>query len=191
MRRLRIFTTMSLFSLAVLSFFSISFSNTAQAGLPWFPNTVEDLQVERYVGKWYQVASTNPRFQENCFCVTAEYSVIAEDELSVVNSCRLNSVEGELDIVEGTARIPNLSEKSKLNVNFGGIRFPFPNYWVIEVGEAYEYAVVSSPFRNPIWILSREPSLPEATIEGIKSRLRENHFNTSALTPSVQEGCLE
>ena len=189
------FAKLNLLSFGFFSFFCLYSTlgytqiSDAQIRFPWFPNTVEDLQVDKYIGKWYEVASTKPRFQEDCFCITAEYKVLAEDELEVINTCRLSGVDGELDVATGTARIPDLDEKSKLNVNFGGIRLPFTNYWIIEVGQNYEYAVVSSPFRNPIWILSREPSLPEETIASIKERLEEDFFNTSNITPSIQEGC--
>ncbi|MEN9834580.1 MAG: hypothetical protein RL011_773 [Pseudomonadota bacterium] len=151
------------------------------------PTVVSELDVNKYMGKWYQVASTNPFFQRDCVCTTANYTLRDDGNVDVVNSCRLDSVDGAIKDVKGIAYAT--SNPGKFNVVFGGIRLPGSNYWIIEVADDYSYAVVSSPLRRPIWILSRTPELPAETLDGIYKRLDTQGFPVDAITPTLQAGC--
>jgi apolipoprotein D and lipocalin family protein len=119
-----------------------------------FPPTVSQLDVPRYMGKWYEVESTKPFFQNGCVCNTAEYKLLEDGTVSVKNSCHLETPTGPLRVVEAIAR--PTSEPGKLCVDFGGVRLPIANYWVIDLAPDYSYAVVSTLLRNPVWILSRQ-----------------------------------
>jgi apolipoprotein D and lipocalin family protein len=165
---------------------AIGFTSSAAHG-QLFPEVVSQLDVNRYLGKWYEVASTKPFFQANCVCVTAEYDLLPDGDIAVTNTCRKGSPDGEVDIAEGTASATNNS--AKLNVSFGGFSLPFANYWVVDLAEDYSYAVVSTPFRQPIWILSRTPKLDPMVLEGIYTRLDEGGFNSDAISPTRQAGC--
>ena len=151
------------------------------------PETVGTLNAERYMGRWYEIASTKPSFQKDCVCVTADYALIDEKTVKVTNSCRKKTVDGALDVVVGTAG--TTSEPGKFNVSFGNFRLPFSNYWVVDLADDYSYAVVSSPFRTPIWILSRTPELDREVLDGIYARLAAAGFNVEKLTPTLQQGC--
>lgn len=153
----------------------------------FFPRVATNLELEEYLGKWYQIASSNPVFQQDCYCVTAEYEVNDNGNVDVINSCRKGAVDGELDIAVGEAR--KTWNPAKFRVSFGGFRSPFSNYWVVSLADDYSYAVVSSPFRNPIWILSRTPEMDEETYEGIIQNLKSRYFDTSIISKTVQLGC--
>ncbi len=157
----------------------------AYAGI--LPSVVSELDVSKYVGKWYQVASTNPFFQRDCVCTTANYNLREDGNVDVVNTCRKESVTGDLNEVKGIAYAT--SNPGKLNVVFGGIKLPGSNYWIIEVADDYSYAVVSSPLRRPIWVLARNPELPADTLDGIYKRLDAQGFPVDAIEPTLQAGC--
>ncbi len=152
-----------------------------------FPRVVPDLDLNQFLGRWYQVASTNPVFQADCVCVTADYSIIDASTVKVVNSCRKGSPEGELDVAEGSAKTTR--NPAKLNVSFGGFSLPFSNYWVVDLADDYRYAVVSTPFRNPIWILSRTPELAAEDLDTIYSNLEAARFSTRGLSSTLQTDC--
>lgn len=160
-------------------------ANGAQARV--FPEVVSDLDLQRYLGAWYEVASTKPSFQRDCVCVTATYSKRDDGKVKVENACRRGSVTAPLDIIEGTAT--GSRNPAKFSVSFAGFGMPLTNYWVVDLADDYSYAVVSTPFRRPIWILSRTPELAPETFDGIISRLENAGFPTKAITPTLQEGC--
>jgi len=172
------------FFCAAFAVLSLS-ATAAQAG--FFPEVVSQLDLSSFSGKWYQVASTNPFFQANCVCVTATYTPKDDGSVSVANSCRKNTIDGELSNVVGTAYATKTP--AKLNVVFGGPKLPFSNYWIVDLANDYSYAVISTPLYTPIWVLSRTPSLPVETLAGIYSRLKSKGFLTWSIAPTLQGGC--
>lgn len=158
-----------------------------RAQASFFPKVVSELDLERYLGTWYEVASTKPIFQLGCVCVTAKYALRADNKVQVLNSCRKNDVNAPLDVREGVASPSD--HPAKFNVQFGPIPTPGTNYWVVDLAEDYSYAVVSSPIRQPIWILSRTPSLSQETLDGIYQRLSADGFYVPSISPTLQEGC--
>ncbi len=152
-----------------------------------FPNVAPDLDLGQFAGRWYEVASTKPGFQKDCTCVTADYSALDASTVKVVNSCRKKGPEGELSQVIGSAK--TTSNAAKLNVSFGGFSLPFSNYWVIEHADDYRYAVISTPLRSPIWILSRTPELSVDDLNSIEERLTAQNFSVEKLSPTPQDAC--
>lgn len=130
---------------------------------------VAHFEPQKYLGTWYQLQSTNPFFQRGCKCAKAEYSFIDDRTIRVVNSCYES--DGEVSTVTGKAVIKNPEFPSRLSVSFSPFSFGNVNYVVTEVGENYEYAVIVSPGNAPVWILSREKTIPESTLSGIRLRL--------------------
>lgn len=169
----------------VISLVSLLLGSHAQGKV--LPEVVESLDIQRYMGRWYEIASTKPSFQENCVCVTADYSLQKDGKVSVTNSCRKGSPEGELDIAEGVASPTD--NPAKLNVSFGRLKLPFSNYWVVDLGADYSYAVVSTAFRNPVWILSRTPQMDSELYQEILAELKARKFDIDAISPTLQEGC--
>ena len=155
------------------------------------PAVVQDVDLGRYIGKWYEIASNRPDFQKDCFCTTAEYTLIdpATPTIGVRNSCNRGSPTGPRTVAEGRATIPDLSTPAKLAVTFGGPFPAAPNYWIVSLATDYSYAVVSSAERKPIFILARESQLPPAVTADILADLAKRGFDISILDFSGQIGC--
>ena len=155
------------------------------------PQVVSTVDLGRYMGTWYEIASNRPLFQADCFCTTATYTLRegAEPVVGVRNACNRGSAEGRLTTVEGEARIPNPSVPAKLNVRFGPIALPGTNYWIIALADDYSWAVVSTATRTPLYILARDRGLAQPTVDGILDDLTDKGFDTSVLDFTVQNGC--
>ncbi len=156
---------------------------------------VEAVDVERYLGLWYEVASYPAPFQEGCVATTAEYGATDDPAvISVVNRCRLDAFDGPEDVIEGTARITDDSG-AKLSVSFGegfagAFGFGAP-YWIIELDDApgpdpYRWAVVSEPTANFLWILSRTPTMDPAIYAELRRRLDARRFDLDRLRETPQ-----
>jgi apolipoprotein D and lipocalin family protein len=144
--------------------------------------TVPSVDLARYAGRWYEIASIPVRQQRGCSCTTAEYSLLEEGVVRVVNACR--KPDGE-DRVEGKAFVVPNSNNAKLRVQFF---WPFRgDYWVIDLAEDYSYAVVGTPSREYCWILARSPRMPDDTLALLKSRLEANGFTTARMQKTVHD----
>lgn len=162
----------------------------AQPVLP--PEVVPSLDVEQYMGTWYEVASNRPGFQADCFCTTAQYTLGQQNgtpTVAVRNSCNRGSASGPLTTIDGSASIPNANEPAKLSVQFGPSAPPFTNYWIVALAQDYSWAVVSSAVRKPLYILARDRALAQDTIDTILADLTARDFDTSILDFTVQNGC--
>jgi apolipoprotein D and lipocalin family protein len=140
--------------------------------------TVPHVDLKRYAGRWYEIARYPNRFERKCdHDVTAEYSAKENGDIRVVNTCLTKS--GGTEKSEGTAKIVDASTNAKLKVTFF---WPFyGKYWIIELGDDYQYAVVGEPSRHYLWILSRTPSLPDSTYQKILSQLPAKGYDPHQL----------
>jgi apolipoprotein D and lipocalin family protein len=131
--------------------------------------TVAKVDLARYAGKWHQIAYYPTRFQKNCEVnVTAEYTLNADGTVKVRNECfKLN---GTRKAIIGTARVVNVETNAELKVKFFWFA-PAGDYWIVDLGADYEYAVVSEPKRKFMWVLSRAPQMPKAQYEAILERV--------------------
>lgn len=150
--------------------------------------TVSHVDVERYVGLWYSIASIPTRFERNCAQgTTAEYTLLPNGRIEVVNTCY--DPQGREDTARGNAWIPDRSEPAKLRVSFvrflGFWWFGAP-YWIIDLAEDYSFAAVGHPSRRFGWILSRTPTLPEDVLAGIMRRLEAQGYRPEAFQPMDQ-----
>jgi apolipoprotein D and lipocalin family protein len=145
------------------------------------------VDLTRFQGKWYEIASLPRTTQVDCYGTTAFYSPQSDGSYSFVNQCNVASTTGPLRTVTMKATVPNQAVPAKLAVDVGGFT---GDYWILDVGANYEYAVVGHPTRMYLWILSRTPTLDEATLKGVLDRATENNFNTAKLqyTPQPPPG---
>lgn len=145
---------------------------------------VPAVDVEQYMGTWYEIANFPMRFQEGCTGTTATYAVDG-DEVSVVNRCFIDSLDGKEEVATGRARVVDTETNAKLQVSFFG---PFwGDYWIIDLADDYSYAVVGHPDRSYLWILSRTPQMDEQVYAGILERLvDESGYDLSALKVTEQ-----
>ena len=165
-----------LFSLMFLFFACKTMSEPLQ--------TVPYVDLERYAGLWYEIASYPQRFQRGCHLTTAEYTLHPKGYVVVENRCRRDSIDGRQSSIRGKAFVQENSGNAKLKVQFF---WPFRgDYWIIDLAEDYSYAVVSHPNRNYLWILSRTPVLDEKVYGEILERLQRNGFDLDRLQQTVQ-----
>ncbi|MFZ4714776.1 MAG: lipocalin family protein [Bacteriovoracaceae bacterium] len=141
--------------------------------------TVDYVDVNRYLGTWYDIASYPQWFQKGCTNTRALYQLKHNGDLKVTNSCNKDSVTGKEKVSVGKAKIVDQETNSKLKVSFFG---PFyGKYWIIDLDPNYQYAVVSDPKRSTLWILSRTPKMDEEVLAGIFERLKEQEYDLSKL----------
>ena len=140
---------------------------------------VPSVSIEKYMGTWYEIARYPNRFQEGCVATQVEYSLRPDDKVKVLNMCREDTVDGREKSIEGKAWSVDKETNAKLKVQFF---WPFRgDYWIIDLGENYEYAVVGTPDREYLWILGRTPTLPAGTYAGILKRLERQGFDPEKL----------
>jgi apolipoprotein D and lipocalin family protein len=147
--------------------------------------TVSKVDLGRYLGKWYEIASFPQRFQKNCVLTTADYSLREDGDIKVVNTCRKFTPEGELSVATGKVWVTDKESNAKLRVQFF---WPFSGkYWIIDLGSQYEYAVIGHPDRDYLWILSRTPQMDEKVYQGILNRLKaQHHYDLTPLQKTLQ-----
>ena len=129
---------------------------------------VQHVDIERYLGKWYEIALYPNWFEEGCFRSTALYEKLANGQIKVTNRCRMYHSDGELNEAIGKASIVDDKTNAKLKVQFF---WPFKgDYWIIDLDQEYQYSVVSEPGRQYLWILSRSPNMDNETLENLKDK---------------------
>lgn len=167
---------------------------SAVAGCSWFARpsgppvaVVPRVNLARYAGTWYEIAKYPNRFQEGCVGTTATYTPAPGGrEIVVENRCREGTLDGAEKSIRGTARVVDAETNAKLKVTFF---WPFSgDYWIIGLGEAYEYALVGTPNRRYLWILSRSPEMDETTYARLADLARAQGFDPARLTRTPQRG---
>ncbi len=158
-------------------------STTERLRLPPL-RTVAHVDVSRYLGTWYEIASFPQRFQRGCTATTATYTLRADGDIDVLNRCRQGSLDGKEKSALGRARVVDRATNAKLEVSF--LRPFWGDYWVIDLSDDYSYAVVGHPGRDYLWILARTPTMAEATYQSIVTRLQAQGYETSRLVRTLQ-----
>ncbi len=167
----------------IMSIIRFSAGAAASESLPPL-QTVPKVDLDRYMGTWYEIASFPQRFQKGCVASKATYSLRSDGRVSVLNECRDKTLDGKLRTAKGTAWVVDKSTYAKLKVRFF---WPFSgDYWIIDLGADYEYAVVGHPKRTYLWILSRKPRMDSKTYEGILQRLKAQAYDISRLNRNLQ-----
>jgi apolipoprotein D and lipocalin family protein len=146
-------------------------------------DVASNVDLGRFQGKWYEIARLPRTTQTDCHGTTAFYSQNTDGTLALVNQCNVGATDGPLKTVTMTAHVPNASVPAKLSLEVAGFS---GDYWILEVGTNYEYAVVGHPSREYLWILSRTPTLDSTTQQGIVERAQSEQFDTSKLEYTPQ-----
>ena len=158
-------------------------------GLGGCVKTVEYVDVDRYMGLWYQISAYETSFNEGLVAVTAEYTLLEDGTVQVYNRGYKDAFDGVVDEILGTATVRNTTTNAELVVNFPSVpfNFPFANYLIVVLDEEeYQYAAVTDPFKSTLFILSRTPQIDDTTYEGILLELKELNINTERLLLTPQ-----
>jgi len=151
-------------------------------------DTVPTLDVARYMGQWYEIANYPNRFQKDCVRdTTATYRQRDDGHIAVSNQCV--HADGKTDVANGEAR--PAGAPSRLEVRFAPawlswLPWVWGDYWVIELAEDYRYAVVGTPSREYLWILSRTPALAPADEQAILAALPKHGYDAARLVRTPQ-----
>jgi apolipoprotein D and lipocalin family protein len=141
--------------------------------------TVANLDVERYLGKWYEIARFPNRFEKGCEGVTAEYARNSNGTISVLNTCRMGAPDGEAKTADGQAKVVGPGQLSVTFVPW--LPFARGDYWVLYLDEDYSVAVVGAPKGTTGWILARDPSISAAARARAEEALTQNGYDVSRL----------
>lgn len=141
--------------------------------------TVERVEIDRYLGRWFEIARYDHGFERGCAGVTADYALREDGKIAVTNTCYQNGLDGRMRTANGRARIADATTNAQLEVSFFG---PFwGNYWIIDLADDYSWAVVSEPQGRYLWILSRTPQMEEDTLQDRLGWLEAQGFDTAML----------
>jgi apolipoprotein D and lipocalin family protein len=146
--------------------------------------TVSAVDLQKYAGKWFEIASFPQRFQKGCHCTTATYTPAKKGYIIVENRCNKDSLSGKVSYIKGKAFVEKNSGNAKLKVQFF---WPFRGkYWIVDLADDYSYAVVGHPNRKYLWILSRTPTMLEEMYKSIVKQLEAKGFDISKLVKTPQ-----
>lgn len=153
----------------------------AVAVLPNRP--VPTLDLQRYAGRWYEIAHLPMFFQRKCLdAVTATYTPNPDGSIHIQNTCRtgdgMKSVDG---VAKVTAGRPAVIKVRFAPAWLAWLPQTWAEYWVIEVDADYRWAVVGSPSRKYLWILSRHREMPHELFDAIKQRARQRGYPVDKL----------
>lgn len=151
-------------------------------GNPQVPEPEKPVELSRYLGRWYEIARYENRFEKGCEGVTAEYALLKDGKISVMNRCRKN---GTFDEAKGKAKIVENSGNAKLRISFFG-PFYLGNYWVLDHAEDYSWSIVGENSGRYLWILAREPKLSNARKAELLSKVKSLGYNLDLLHETVQ-----
>jgi len=154
---------------------------------------VPELDLQRYAGRWFEIARLPNRFQTSCAGeVTATYRIRRDGRIDVINEC--STEDGGVKSATGLAKISDAPQKLKVRFAPAWLSFlpmVWGDYWVIDLADDYSWAVVGEPGREYFWILAREPRLPEETIQGIVERAEKQGYDLSSMTRTRQRSPVE
>lgn len=146
---------------------------------------VEKVDLDRYQGNWNEIARIDHWFQEGCINSTASYSMRDDGDIKVVNRCDIEGSENEKDEAIGRAWVVDQNSNAKLKVQFPlkGIKLPFlaGDYWILALEENYQYAMIGDPKREYLWILARDKTLPQPTLDSLIGKAKAEGFPTDKL----------
>lgn len=165
--------------LIILTFVTMHVTTATAAPL----TTVDHVDLQRYVGKWYEIARYPNRFQRKCQSdTTATYTLREDGKVQVSNACR--EKDGTMTTANGTAKVVDPKTNAKLKVTFF---WPFyGDYWILALAPDYQYAVVGEPDRKYLWILSRKPVMEETTYQEVLRKVEELGYQTGNLIRTPQ-----
>lgn len=144
--------------------------------------TVAGVDLARYSGRWYEVASLPNRFQAQCVADTQARYAALDGDIEVTNRCRL--ADGSVEAVTGVAKVVAGSANAKLRVSF--FRPFYGDYWVLALAPDYRWALVGEPGRRFGWVLSRTPQLAPADLEAALAQAEALGYARAAFKQTPQ-----
>lgn len=152
--------------------------------------SIDQLDINQYMGRWYEIAKLPNWFQRNCAQNTkATYQLLNPAQIQVLNQCQ--TANGEMIQALGMARPRSNGLPAQLEVRFapswlGWLPLVWGDYWVLDLDPQYQLAAVGDPSKKYLWILSRTPQISEASYKALTQRLSVMGFDVSRLEKTTQ-----
>lgn len=144
------------------------------------PEPAKAVDLDRYLGKWYELARYEFGWQEGCEAVTAEYRLLEDGQIGVINACRQDAVDGEYRQAEAKGKVVEGSNNTKLKLSFFG-PFYVGNYWVLDHADDYSWSIVGEPSGRNLWILSRQAKPSQAERQALYDRAAALGYDRSLI----------
>jgi len=148
--------------------------------------TVEHLDIQRYLGTWYEIARFPHRFERGLVNVTATYSVRDDGKLEVLNQGYVDTKDGKKSVARGVAWVPDPAEPARLKVSFFWIFAGDYKVFALDQ-DNYEYAMVTSSSKRFLWILARKPALDDSIYQQLLQKAESYGFDLSQLIKVPQD----
>ncbi len=146
------------------------------------PNPVAHVDLNRYLGRWYEIARIPYKFEKGATDVQAFYSLKENGDIRVENYCIRN---GKVEVARGNAHVVDKTSNAKLKVSFF---WPFQgDYWILGLCPNYQWALVGGPSGDYLWILARVPKIDPPILEEILQLARDKGYDTTRLSYTPQE----
>ena len=164
--------------------FAASLATVSQAETADRLPTVQNVDLQRYSGRWYEISRLPMWFERKCLDnITATYTVRSDNRIDVVNSCRTE--DGQIK-ARGIAEIPDRQHPGQLRVRFAPdwmawLPVVWGDYWIIDLDPEYRWVMVGAPSRGYLWILARTPALDEAKMAQLKSKATGLGFDVTPM----------
>jgi apolipoprotein D and lipocalin family protein len=146
-------------------------------GNPHVPEPAKAVDLKRYLGRWYEIARYDQRFERGCEGATADYIMRRDGKIEVLNRCLKR--DGEIQEARGVAKIVDAETNAKLKVSF--FRPFYGNYWVLDHADDYSWSIVGEASGRYLWILSREPKPRDQVVGGLIKTASAMGYDTSML----------
>ena len=143
-------------------------------------SAVNQLDIQHYLGRWYEIARFDHPFERNLVGVTATYELREDGKIRVINKGYKNSLDGKLKTAKGKAKRPN-PEKEPGRFKVAFFLFFYADYIVMELDENYEQALIGSSSDDYLWILCRTPQPGQEVIDTILNKAKARGYDTSKL----------
>jgi len=152
---------------------------------PQVPEPARPVELARYLGKWFEIARHENRFQKGLDAVTAEYSLRDDGKIHIVNSGCQGGPKGERSAADGRAIIADEATNAKLKVSFYGPLYT-GDYWVLDHGDDYDWSIVGEPSGRYLWLLTRDAKPAPAVVEALLKRVEALGYDRWALRMTQQ-----
>lgn len=138
--------------------------------------TVQVLDIPRFMGKWYEIARYDHRFEKGMSRVSATYTLLENGRIEVLNA---GYKDGKYKEIKGKAKQPDPNDPGKLKVSF--FLWFYADYYVLDIDPDYRYVLIGSSSDKYLWIMSREEKLPESVLQELLDKLRKRGYDTGRL----------
>jgi len=140
--------------------------------------TINEFDLDRYLGKWYEIARFPHSFEKDLVGVTATYTLLENERIQVLNQGYKKSFNGELKKAYGKAKTTN--DPGRLKVAF--FLFFYADYNILELDPDYQWALIGSSTPKYLWILSRSPHIDKKLYSAIIQKAKDRGYDTARLT---------